>query len=360
MPHVLHRRLAIIRKSAPSALIATITLLQQSVITAADQFPDRIDVGLIHVGGTAEASVRVFWDASARADADAAIVSPTFIAIKESTTGLHNSGINVLPYTDVVVTFDTSATGVFEGEIEVTYRTQQATIPVVAEVVAGGAKHVRVLIAQTPFHRQATETDSDFDEWRKLIRVNKIDVSYLEVKRGSDVLRDIDLSGFQVILLGTEGVSELTDVDLDRLHEFVGNGGRLVVTASASHTGSVDHLNRVAKRYGLIMFDTDIPAPPSVGLKVPWIESATIQASPLTQNVAKVTLLRPAPVAAIDRVSATILVADGSGNGLIGHARRGRGDIVVIATSLWALWLNDVESDNARLMRNILFEGSPN
>jgi hypothetical protein len=189
--------------------------------------PDRIDVGVVHVGATVEASALVYWGNPTVRDTKPEITMPEFVTLTSKTTAVRENykGAGPSDYTDLVVAILTDRVGELEGRIRITYGPQTAELPVKAKVVARVAGQPRVLIAETPFERYSTSESSHFNTWRAIVESSGADVSYLDVPDGGPVLREIDLSQFQVILLGETGLIHLRPSELDRLDGFVRGGG---------------------------------------------------------------------------------------------------------------------------------------
>jgi hypothetical protein len=228
-------------------------------------------------------------------------------------------------------------------------------IPVTATVIEKNPDATRVLVVETPFSRFSTNDASHFDAWLKLVKSAKLDVSSLEVDPGLPVLRELDLSNFDVVLLGGMGVFAAREEDLEKLKTFVEAGGRVIVSADYFMRGTVEAANKFVVPLGLKMADTE----PRSGNSLVELAESEIPRHKLTEGVRKVTFFRPSPVAVEDSASGTILVQTPLDPelGLVALARFGKGDVVVLGTSLWWLWIaseGEAAADNSRLLQSLL------
>ena len=67
----------------------------------------------------------------------------------------------------------------------------------------------------------------------------------------------IDLAKFDVVLLGMEGLTGLSDSDTDRLRRFTERGGRTILAANHFFVGTIAKANGLLVPYGLRMTDTE-------------------------------------------------------------------------------------------------------
>ena len=87
--------------------------------SAQDLQPDRIDVGVVHVGATVEVSGFVFWGNPTARDVKPEITMPEFATLASTNTAVrqNHKGAGPSDYTDLVVTINTDRVGEFEGRM---------------------------------------------------------------------------------------------------------------------------------------------------------------------------------------------------------------------------------------------------
>jgi hypothetical protein len=336
----------------PRLLIHLTGWVVSPVCFAQDLQPNRLDLGVLHVGSIAEASARVYWGNPQVRDGKAVVAPPAFLTIRTETTDVKPTykGKGPCDYTDVVVSIKTAEPGEFAGSVRIVYGPQQAEVPVQVRVVAGRPGQNRVLIAETPFERFSTSDSEVFDTWRTVAESSEADISYLDVAPRGPVLRDLELSRFQVILLGETGLIHLTETDVQRLDAFIRGGGRVVVAANRFFRGSVDGLNKVVGSYGLRMLDSQ-----EQGVRERVVEQPAITAHDLTFGVSRLKFFRASPVVVTDPQSGVLLVrtVPAAENGFIALARCEAGEVVALGQSLWWSWVIGEDVDNARFLQNL-------
>jgi hypothetical protein len=88
------------------------------------------------------------------------------------------------------------------------------------------------------------------------------------------------------------------------------------------------------------------------------VTNVVVAADPLTDHVQRVNFWRPARIAVTDAVQGKVLVPDQEGpGGFVAVSRApGRGELRVVAQSLWWNWLkaDPAQVDNAQLTANLL------
>ncbi len=319
--------------------------------SAQDLQPNRLDLGVVHVGAIAEGSARVYWGNAQVRDVKAVVTPPAFLTIRTK-TGVHPAYKAEGPsdFTDVVVSIDTTEPGEFEGHVRIVYGPQTMDVPVKARVLPREPAQSRVLIAETPFEKFSASDASIFDTWRTVAESSGADISYLDVAPGGAVLRDLELSRFQVILLGETGLIHITESDVQRLDAFIRGGGRVVAAANYFFRGSVDGLNKVVGSYGLRMLDSE-----EGGLREVLIEQPAITAHDLTFGVSRLKFFRASPVVVTDAQSGVLLVRPdpAAESGFIALARCEAGEVVALGESLWWSWVKGDDVDNARFLQNL-------
>jgi hypothetical protein len=307
--------------------------------------PDHIPLGTLRVGATAEASIRVFAEGD-----KATALGPPFVVVKDVT----KDNMNGKACCDVTFVIDTARAGDFAGDIVVGVGKNTLLVPVRATVRADEPGLTRVLVAGIPFSKFSTSDGAMFGAWTKIVDAGKLNPSYLLVDRGRPVLRDRDLSRFDVVLLGDEGMVFVTDADVKRLHTFVEAGGRVVLTADHFMRGTVDGANQVMAPYGLRMDDME---PAGVPGKTWEVTGDGLRADALTDGVRSVSFFRPSPITAQGGATNLAAAEPYPGQGFAAVARAGKGDVAVVGQSLWWSWITAERSkgaDNARLLQNLL------
>jgi hypothetical protein len=313
--------------------------------------PDKLNVGTIYVGATVEASVRLFFKGGDATRLRVSTQAPPFVAVTQTSLGTENYGMADFIFCDVFVSFDTREPGAFNDAIEIKVGETQVAVPVAREVSEAGSGLTRVLIAETPIQRFSTMDASVFDPWLALVKSAKLDVSYLEVDRQNPVLRDVELSKFDIVLLAGEGVIRAQEGDFRKLKTFVYRGGRLIVTANAFFRNTVEKANEFVTHYGLKVNDVDS--------NLIGVGADCIVTHPLTTGVRALKFHRASPVVAQAKDRATVLVRTPSDPeaGYVAVARAGKGDVVVLGESLWWSWTSSqltAGADNEILLKNLL------
>jgi hypothetical protein len=347
----------------PSFLAALLFLLAGGVLArpllpgptaAAEVQPNALRFGSVRVGATVEGSIRVF-----RQDNDATglaikVEPPVFLRVEDIRVGSQQFGPKNRGYCDIWVSLDTRRAGEYSGEIRIAIGQEQVAVQVGAWVRPQMPRLTRLLVAETPFTRFSTGDAVFFETWKDLVEGAHLDVHYLDVRPGAPVLRSIDLAKFDVVLLGMEGLTDLSDSDTDRLKRFTEQGGRTILAADYFFRGTIAHANGLLVSYGLRMTDTE-----SRDQQEFHLGAAEIAKDPLTHGVRALYFWRPSPVAVTDSKKGRILVTAPAfpGEGHIAVAQADRGEVVALGQSLWWFWLsqpNAKGSNNALLMRNLL------
>lgn len=127
-------------------------------------------------------------------------------------------------------------------------------------------------------------------------------------------------------------------------------GGRLIVVADAFFGGTAPKANELVERHGLRIDTNDAGN---------LMLTSKITPDLLTQGVSKLSFYRPARVWAADPKQARLLavMAEDEAGGFIAVSRAaGRGNVVLLAQSLWWNWIRSEgsEGDNARMLENLL------
>jgi hypothetical protein len=317
--------------------------------------PDRLPLGTLHVGATAEASVMV-WAAGNNANAPVQVTAPKFVKVLgTSTEPCQIANANFVLGT-VEVAIDTSAVGELSGDLTVTVGNTTAKVPVSASVKPRKPGLSRLLVVGTPFERHTTQDAGDYRGWTDLVRAAPMDVSYLLVRRDAPVLRDLDLRRFDYVLLSADALSWQTPADVTRARAFAEGGGRVVVTANHFFQRTVPRANEVLAGYGLEMRDEE--GPPGQGIP---IGKNKLAAEVVKAGIASVHFFRPSPVAVTDPKLGIVLAAASGvgqpGDGFVAIAKAGRGEVVAVGQSLWWNWVSPNRAqgtDTAKFLRWLL------
>ncbi|MFN0053805.1 MAG: hypothetical protein ACKV0T_16620 [Planctomycetales bacterium] len=257
---------------------------------------------------------------------------------------------------DVIIALNTDRAAEYQGTIRVALGDEVIEVPVTASVLAQEPGLSRVLLVDTPIQRYSTDDASVFNPWLELVKRAKLDPHYLEIERGRPVLRELDLTKFDVVLIWGDGLFSATATDFDKLRGFVDSGGRCIVAANHFFQGSVARANEFIVPFGLRMKDEEPPGVPAVTVTVAqdWLAKHL-----LTQGVGNLKFFRPSPIAVEDEAHAELLVTAPlfPGHGFAAVAHSGRGEVVVLGISLWSYWIaSEMESgaDNAVMLGNLL------
>jgi hypothetical protein len=147
----------------------------------------------------------------------------------------------------------------------------------------------------------------------------------------------------------------LCDQDRTRLKAFLDQGGRVVVAADHFYRRSTARANEIAGPYGLQMADIE----PVFGTKNIVLGPTEIRADPFTRGVKELDFFRPSPIHVTDPRKGRLLAEAPAlaGKGLVAAGRKDKGEVIVLGTSLWWLWVgqdHDIGGGNARLLQNLL------
>jgi hypothetical protein len=317
--------------------------------------PDRLSLGEVRVGATVEASLRVFADGQDTTGLAVKVEPPPFVRVKNVTLGTQSFGqFGIKVFCDVSLAIDTRRAGEHSGAVDVEVAGLKVKAPVSVTVLVREAGRTRVLVVETPFDKFSTSDGTHFATWLGIVKAARLDVDYWDVTPGQAVLRDKDLTEFDVILLAETGLIYLQEPDVERLKKFVDQGGRVVVAANAFYVGTVAKANEILIPYGLRMNATE----PLLGEKF-VLKGADIVADALTDGVKQVNLFRTSPTAVTDPDKGKVLVVDPvvGEAGFLAVGRSRKGEVVALGVSLWWSWIGDERaggSDNARLLQNLV------
>jgi hypothetical protein len=213
-------------------------------------------------------------------------------------------------------------------------------------------------VVGTPFGWDSTDSSKHYKGWTDIVAAAELDAGYILVRPEKAVLRDLDLSKFNSVLLSADALVFQTPEDVKRVKAFVAEGGRVVVAANHFFVGSVKGANAVLENSGLEVLDQE-PPPAQKGVT---LSKEHFSAEVVKAGVESVAFFR---ASAIDvQKGGRILVNapyDKAGLGLVATSKLGRGDFIALGTSLWCFWVSEGEgrgqaqgSDNAKLLKFLL------
>jgi hypothetical protein len=285
--------------------------------------------------------------------------APKFVKVVKTETSAR-SVANTF-YTGVVVelAIDTENAGDFKGEVTVTVDKAVTKVPVSATVKARKPGTPRVLVVGAPFRWDSCQKGTTYKGWTDCVNAAGLDVSYLLVWNKKAVLRDIDLSKYDCVLMDATALVFQTPEDVKRVRTFIENGGRAVVTANHFFVGSVKGANAVLEGCGLEMLDQEPP---------PAVKQVTLAKDDFAADVGKAgvesaTFFRASPidVSKAGRILAHATGYGGSSLALAATAKVGKGEVTALGVSLWWSWVSPGDdkveangSDNAKLLRFLL------
>lgn len=368
-----------------TALILLVWCANRFVVVREDAMPDHFYLGKVYVGSTVEFSARFLvssrkhpFDAGfermvkwlpqswspmlsklhpknfrappARVDPaklKPVVSPPTFVCIDKVAPEQRTNWYQGRPFVVVHMTIDTARPGDYSGVVTLTLDRRRASLPLRISVREKPGMLPRLLIASTPYESYATEHGSNFYAAAKLLSSLALSTDYLHEFPAS-------LEPYQVVLLADSALAGLKEEEIARTRSFVERGGRLLLACNAFMSGSVPHANQVLTNYGLHVVDEDYGG---------FVTVTNLAPDVLSEGVRRLEFHRPSLIKVTDdsRAKAVALAPDGTG-GLVAVSRtKTGGEITVLTSSLWWHWLDRFEtnSDNFRLMQNILGAGKP-
>jgi hypothetical protein len=327
--------------------------------------PDRLPLGTVRVGATVEASFILYEKADDLKKVALTVEAPSFVKVLDRSVSQRDvfDGADWVKgaASTVVIGIDTSKAGAFEGEVKVKLGSVSARAPVSVVVKPSRPGAVKLLVVESPFVALSTSDARGFKDWTDLVARAGWDVSYLTVAQGKPVLRGLDLSKYDVVLLGSDGLLQSSTDDVKRARAFVERGGRLVVAANRFFVGSVDAANKVIEGWGLKMVNEEAPS----GQNEAILDGKAMGPELLEAGISSARFYRASPVIVTDARRARVLVkakgVGGPGDGFVAVAKAGKGEVVVLGQSLWWSWMSAEQArgkDNARLLRALLTPGA--
>lgn len=325
-------------------------------LTDAKSQPDHLTLGTVRVGATVEASVRVLIPGDDFTGIESQISPPKFVRVTQTRIGTQQLGnLGNFIYCDVFVSLNTERTSEFNDRLKVRLGGTEVEIPMTATVLEKTPNARRVLIVETPIQRFSTDDATLFEPWLNLVKTAELDVHYLEVDRGRPVLRELDLSNFDVVLLGGGGIFWARDEDFAKLNLFVESGGRAIVAANRFFMGTVAQANKFIVPHGLKLIDVE----PEGQIPLIAIDEDQIHQHTLTAEINELKFYRPSPVTVEDPSKGTLLVKSpfDAERGYVAVARVGKGEVVALGISLWWNWIASQQesgADNHQLLYNLI------
>jgi hypothetical protein len=157
------------------------------------------------------------------------------------------------------------------------------------------------------------------------------------------------LTGYDLILLAGGSLVRLPAQRILQLRDRIALGGHVVLAADAFFLGTSQTATELMKPYGLQMESRDAGS---------VVTNVLVARDPLTAQVQRVSFRRPARITVTDAAQGKVLVQDQEGlGGFVAVSRApGRGELRVVAQSLWWNWLKEdpAQVDHVQLMENLL------
>ncbi|AMV24899.1 hypothetical protein VT84_10910 [Gemmata sp. SH-PL17] len=317
--------------------------------------PDYLPFGTVCVGGAVEGSFLVYASAD-DPKPTVKVEAPKFVKVLGTKTFARQVGAaNSFTCVEVEVAIETAREGEFESEIKVTVGEVTTKMPVSVVVKTRKAGQIRLLVAGTPFECAATDSGKMYKAWTDLVRDAGLDTSYLLVRPKQPVLRDLDLSKYNCVLLNAHALLSQTADYVQRVRAFAKAGGRVVVTTSAFFTGSVPAANEVLDGTGLELLDQGAPR----GLKNVTPKADDFSPEVVKAGIKSATFFRASPIRVENggRVLVSAVGFEKAGLGFVATAKVGKGEVTVMGVSLWWLWTAGERgegADNTKLLRWLL------
>ncbi|HEY1601974.1 MAG TPA: hypothetical protein VGG64_20395 [Pirellulales bacterium] len=314
--------------------------------------PDALHFGTVRQGAIAEGSVRVLMKGDSADGIDARAEAPAFLKVLDVKTGTHTySNLGSRVYCDVMVAVDTEKVGNFAGLLRLHVGGESVSPRVTVTVAPRAAESIRILVANTPFEKFSTSDSHIFDTWKEIVETGNLDPDYLDLGQGP-VLRNLDLSQYDVIFLSGGGIVGIHEEDYARLKDFIVQGGHVVIAASHFMGGSVPKANRILAECGLQMRDSELQDEVVIG------KAKDLPRSEFTEGVTSLRVHRLTPVKVEEGATATYLIKGApDGEGFAALGRFGKGSVVALGVPLWWSWIageRATNADNARFLQNVL------
>jgi hypothetical protein len=295
----------------------------------------------------AEWSVWQFRDAAARMHMHVRVETPDFVELEETQVAAHSTqGPFVIisfrikterpgdPHGNLIVHLTGSAIGWTNVIVPLNVKVVSSTVP----------NSPAVLIVESPYECYSTGDGRNFEPLAVLnsrLAARGVRVDFFRR------LPPSSLNYNTILLAGTELVN-LDQAGEDQLRKFVAGGGRLILAANYFYRGTVASANRLLGTCGIQINDIDVRGATNLPV-VPDL---------LTSGVTNVDFSRPSPISVTDAAQGRLLVRTTDGlSGYVAVSRQpGRGDVMVLAQSLWWNWIrtDPAKADNLKLLENLL------
>ena len=275
------------------------------------------------------------------------VAAPDFAQVTEVAPAQNQSWFGGRSYVVVHGRVKPARAGKYSGHLTVTMDGRKASLPLRVRARELAAGRPRLLVVCTPFEEYATENGLELRPVAEALSAVAAAVDCVEKLPAK-------LGGYRVILLADSALSGIGMQEVARVRDFVEQGGRLILPCDAFFVGTIPKANEILAGHGLTVITNDM-----YGLH----QATNIVADPLTRGVARLEFFRPSPIVVTDPAKARLLALDpGGAGGFVAVTRRpGGGEVIVITSSLWWLWIgrfND-QPDNARMLQNVLSAEAP-
>lgn len=280
-----------------------------------------------------------------RANINTRIIPPSFIKVESSRTDQRAQWYGGKSFVVAELNVDTSKTGEFSGMIEVRGDRRKAFLPVKVRIEAPRPEMRRLLISETPFDSDSTESGTNFMTTTELLSTIPMQVDVRESL--PEKLKEYD-----TVLLAGATLTKVRPEQILALQQHVKSGKRLVLACNAFFVGTIASTRKIAAPFGLQLVDDD---------DTNQVVVTNIVKDVLTKGVGRVGFHRPSAIKVTDPEKAKLLVITENGNGYVAVARLpGGGELVIVSQSLWWWWLQQMrlEGESVQLMRNILTGGT--
>jgi hypothetical protein len=346
----------------PVAIAAALLFVACSLVPAFAQKgttiqPDHLPFGTVYTGAIVEGSFLVITPGK-DTKVPFTVTAPKFITVRGKDTYTRQSDdAKDFLYGSFEFVVDTAAARNLSGEIRVTLGSVTVTASVSATVKPAKKGMTRVLVVETPFEAYSTGEGTHFKAWTDLVNDAALDVNYLLVASDKPVLRDLDLSRFDSVLLAGGALVWLQAVDARRVRAFAEAGGRVVLSANYFFRGTVEKANTILTGSGLQMRDVQ-----AEGISTPvTLTEKDFDATLVKAGLKSARFFLASPVSVTNKRTGQVLVkAVGvgmPGDGFVARAKVGKGEIIALGESLWWNWITEKKaagSDNVRLLRWML------
>lgn len=274
--------------------------------------------------------------------------APSFVVLDGSQVDYHSaSGVMAVIWGHI----DTARVGAWNGQIIAniwnrSHGTNSISIPISAEVrpkPTGTPR--RILICESPYRLDSTSQGADFAPMVSILSRLAEDGILIDVMRDPPA----DLTRYQLILMAGSTLASPPKGLEARWREHLLAGRHLVFAADAFFCGTSQTADSFLRPWGLIMSHRD------AGLEV---SNVVVESDALTKEAHHVSFWRPAMIAVTDPSQGKLLVrsTDYDGGFVAVSRKDGRGEVRVLAQSLWWYWVGNHtnEPDCARLLEALL------